>query len=90
MVKGVIVVALLIAATMAVLKDGRPLQSAGLTSSCTTVATDADGTQLAACRDGRLEGAPDLTSHGCTIVSGTKSLRYWHCPSTVEASQVGR
>jgi hypothetical protein len=90
MVKGVIVVAILIAAAMAVVKDGRALRSVGLTSSCSTVSRNADGTQVAACRAGKLEGAPDLSMHGCTIVGGTKSLRYWHCPSAVESSQVGR
>jgi hypothetical protein len=90
MVKGVIVVAILIASAMAVVKDGRALRSVGLTSSCTTVARNADGTELAVCRAGKLEGAPDLGMHGCTIVSGTQSLRYWHCPSAVEASQAGR
>jgi hypothetical protein len=90
MVKGVVAIAILIAVAMAVVKDGRTLRSVGLTSSCTSLRINADGSQVAACRAGKLEGAPNLATHGCVIVGGTSTVRYWHCPATVEQSQVGR
>jgi hypothetical protein len=88
--KRVIVVAVIVLAAMLLAKDGRLMRKADLTGSCRTVSTAADGSQVIACRDGKLEGAPTLTSHGCTASGQTGTLQYWRCSASVEASQVGR
>ena len=65
MIKRVVVVGVLIFAVMVVVKDGRFLRIAGLKGTCSNVQTLTDGTQLEACRAGKLAGAPDLTRQGC-------------------------
>ena len=80
MLKHVVVVAACIAALMAAVKDGRVLHATGMTGSCNVVTLNTDGTQLAACRSGRLEGAPDLTRRGCTNAGVAGGTMYWRCP----------
>ena len=63
---------------------------AGLTGSCAQVAANGDGTVVEACQRGRLEGWPDLGSHNCTAVRNVGGYQYWHCPTPLTASQVGR
>ena len=88
--KGIVAVAVCIVAFMVVLKDGRVLQSAGLTGSCAHVAQTADGAEFEACKAGKLEGLPDLTKRGCKA-AGTKGvLQYWRCPADVQPSDAGR
>jgi hypothetical protein len=81
---------LAILALMFAVKDGRFPHVAGLTGYCTVVQTAADGSQLDACRSGRLEGAPNLSSHGCTQTGIAAGYAYWRCPAPVVASPVGR
>ena len=82
MLKQIVVVAACIAALMAVVKDGRVLRTAGLTASCSVVAQNSDGTQVAACRAGKLEGMPDLSRRGCTDQGTSGRTVYWRCPQT--------
>ena len=65
MLKRVVAVGICILAVMIAIKDGRVLRSSGLTGSCTAVQTRADGSELEACRGGKLEGRPDLSHRGC-------------------------
>jgi len=81
MLKQIVVVAACVAALMAAVKDGRVLRSAGLTASCSVVARGTDGSSLAACRAGRLEGLPDLSHRGCTNAGTAGATVYWRCPS---------
>jgi hypothetical protein len=81
MLKQIVVVAACIAALMAAVKDKRVLRSTGLTSTCTLVAQNTDGSSLAACRPGRLEGAPDLSRQGCTNAGTSGPTEYWRCPA---------
>jgi hypothetical protein len=80
MLKQIVVAAACIAALMAAVKDGRVLRTAGMTASCTVVTLNSDGSQLAACRAGRLEGAPDLSRRGCTSAGTAGGTAYWRCP----------
>ena len=61
MVTRIVLAGLVVVALMVGVKDGRILRVAGLTGSCTVVQTIADGTQLEACKAGKLEGMPDLS-----------------------------
>jgi hypothetical protein len=86
MVKRILVTGLVLVALMAAIKDGRVLRDAGLTGSCSVVQQTADGTQLEACRGGKLEGMPDLSRNGCTVVGTAAGREYWKCPAPVVAS----
>ena len=55
MLKRVIAVAVCILAVMIAIKDGRVLRTTGLTGSCSAVQTRTDGSELEACRAGKLE-----------------------------------
>ena len=87
--KGVVAVAVCIVALMIVVKDGRLLQSAGLTGSCSHVASTAQN-DVEACVPGKLEGRPDLTKRGCKPGAVRGKLEYWSCPADVEPSDAGR
>jgi hypothetical protein len=82
-VKGIVVVSICILAAMIVVKDGRLLRNAGLTATCSKVASVPDA-DIDACRPGKLEGHPDLTKRGCKYVATYKQLAYWRCPSDTQ------
>lgn len=82
MLKQIVVVAVCIAALMAAVKDGRVLRTTGMTGTCNVVLQNSDGTQVAACHAGRLEGAPDLSRRGCTNAGVSGGVVYWRCPQT--------
>ena len=86
MVKRIVLVGALIAAAMIAVKDGRVLQDAGLTGSCTVVQTAANGVQTEACSSGKLEGAPDLSRNGCTDTGLFAGRVYWSCPAPVASA----
>jgi len=88
--KGIAVVAACLVALMAAVKDGRVLQTSGLTGSCAHVVTTVDGAEYEACRAGKLEGRPDLTKRGCKAAGFKGALQYWRCPAGVESSDAGR
>jgi len=85
MVKGIIVTGAVIAALMAGIKDGRMLRVAGLTASCTVAQRYADGSELDACKPGKLEGRPDLARRGCTDAGIVGPDEYWRCPAPQQA-----
>jgi len=80
MLKQILVVAACIAALMAAVKDGRMLRTTGMTASCSVVTLYTDGSEVAACHSGRLEGAPDLSRRGCTNAGVSGGTVYWRCP----------
>jgi hypothetical protein len=90
MVKRVVFFATVVLALMIAIKDGRVLDRTGLTGTCSVVQTSADGSQLEACRAGKLEGAPDLRRQGCRDAGATGPLEYWRCPSSVVSGANGR
>lgn len=84
MLTRVFVAAALAVAVMVGVKDGRILDRAGLTGSCTSVAAPRGDTMVwEACRAGRLEGFPDLTRRSCTAQRRVGSVEYWRCPAPV-------
>ena len=88
--KRVVAVGICILAVMIAIKDGRVLRSSGLTGSCTAVQTRTDGSELEACRAGKLEGRPDLSHRGCISFGIRGKLEYWHCPADMQAANAGR
>lgn len=76
-------IALCALAVMVALKDGRILRTAGLTATCSKVASVPEA-DVEACKPGKLEGKPDLTKRGCRFVSSVKEVEYWRCPSETQ------
>jgi hypothetical protein len=86
--RGLIVAAILVFALMLVIKDGRASRHLGLTGNCQTIAAPAgDDAAWTACNAGKLEGAPDLTRHGCKSVKLVGKREYWRCPAGIKSSQ---
>jgi hypothetical protein len=78
----VVVASLLVIAVMVAVKDGRALEKAGLVGSCAAVA--APGGQTGywhACKEGKLEGRPDLTRKSCLSAGLIGTVEYWRCPT---------
>ena len=84
------VVALCIVVAMVAVKDGRVLHTSGLTGSCALVSTNADGSEVDACKGGKLSGRPDLTKRGCTAAGVSGIYGYWHCPAGLQTIDAGR
>jgi hypothetical protein len=81
--------ALCIVVAMAVVKDGRVLHT-GLAGSCALVRTNADGSEVDACKGGKLSGRPDLTKRGCVATGVSGIYGYWHCPAGLQPTDAGR
>ena len=82
-------VAVCIAAAMFAVKDGRLLEKAGLTGSCSQIPTPRGQTGFwEACRAGKLEGQPDLGRRSCTHAGASGEVAYWRCPTRIESSPV--
>jgi hypothetical protein len=90
MIKRVVAIATLVLALMVAVKDGRILSKTGLAGSCSVVQVAADGSELQACRAGKLEGRPDLRRDGCRDAGVSGSYGYWRCPSSVAVGANGR
>lgn len=86
MISRVVLVAILIAAALAAVKDGRVLRDTGLTGWCRVYANAADGTQWEICKAGRLEGLPDLSGRGCLRAGVAVRVEYWQCPAPLVSS----
>ena len=84
----IVVIAALVVASMVAVKDGRLLARAGLVGSCTSV-SGSDGAQWEACKPGKLEGAPDLSRKSCVAAGARGEIRYWRCPSRIDAGRTG-
>lgn len=84
----ILVVGALAIGLMAAIKDGRIMRDAGLLSSCNQVSVggNVDST-LMSCSKGRLDGYPDLTNKGCSLVSVRRANEYWRCDAPVVSSQ---
>jgi hypothetical protein len=86
MVKSIVFIAVLIAAAMIAVKNGRILRAAGMIGHCAVVQTSSDGQQWEACSSGKLEGAPDLSRNGCTSAGLYAGQTYWRCPAPVASA----
>ena len=89
MIKRIVFAGVLVLALMIAIKDGRVLKETGLTGVCSHAQTFADGSQLQACRSGKLAGAPDLTRQGCTETGPVGKYEYWRCPAGVASAPNG-
>ena len=78
-----LVVVVLVAGVMVAIKDKSILRTTGLTAVCVVTQTATDGTQLEACRPGKLQGIPDLSGDGCRAAGSDGSTEYWRCPAPV-------
>lgn len=78
-------------AVMAAIKDGRLLARAGLTGSCSEISQHtAQDNVVQACKRGRLEGYPDLSTKSCVSLGTRQRIEYWRCPAPVVSSQTPR
>jgi hypothetical protein len=78
------VIAALIVATMAAIKDGRTLEKTGLVAVCTEVAAPpGQNGYWEACKAGKLEGRPDLSRRPCERAGLTQNVEYWRCPERI-------
>jgi len=89
MIKRIVVAGVLVLALMLAVKDGRVLRETGLTGVCSLAQTLTDGTQVEACRSGKLAGRPDLSHNGCTATGMSGMVEYWRCPAAVAAGPSG-
>ena len=86
--RAVLVAAVMIVALMVVIKDGRAMRKVGLVGSCISVATPAGQTGYwEKCTSGKLQGAPDLTRHGCKDAGILDGAEYWQCPERLGSAQ---
>jgi hypothetical protein len=90
MIKRVVVAGVLVLAVMIAVKDGRILRETGLSGACAVAQTLSDGTQVEACRAGRLAGRPDLRRQGCKEAGISGTYEYWRCPASVVADTASR
>jgi hypothetical protein len=52
--------------------------------------TFTDGSELAQCRAGKLEGMPDLSHRGCQSLTQNAQHQYWRCPASLAVSEATR
>lgn len=90
MIKRVVIAGMLVLAVMIAVKDGRITREIGLAGACTVAQTLVDGTQVEACRAGKLAGRPDLTRQGCKESGVSGTYEYWRCPSSVVSDVASR
>jgi hypothetical protein len=85
MVVRIVLIAALIAATLAVVQQQRVLQNAGLTGYCTAVATPAGQSgHWHECHPGKLTGTPELSRSSCTPVGASGGVERWRCETSLE------
>jgi hypothetical protein len=73
---------------MAAIRDGRVLRDAGLLSSCNAAVVNGQvDSTLMSCSKGRLDGFPDLTNKGCSLVSVRRHDEFWRCQAPIVSSQ---
>jgi hypothetical protein len=89
MIKRVVFAGIVVLALMIAIKDGRVLRATGLTGVCSMAQTLTDGTQVEACRAGKLAGRPDLSRQGCTTAGVAATYEYWRCPAGVASQASG-
>jgi hypothetical protein len=69
----------LVLSLMGVVANGSLLRKLGASAGCSVVRS-AGQVQLESCHSGWFKGAPNLTTHGCSLVSTTGKQAYWSCP----------
>jgi hypothetical protein len=88
MVLRFVLLAGLLAATLAVVQQKQVLQNAHLTGYCARVATPAGQTGAwHECHAGKVTGMPGLSRGSCIRMSQTADLEVWRCPTPLESNQ---
>lgn len=78
----IVVVAALVAVLLAVARQERLFQRAGIVGSCQVVASPVgDSAVWRACREGWLTGSPSLLGDSCTYELRAGGYEYWRCPA---------
>jgi hypothetical protein len=90
MIKRIVIAGVLVFALMIAVKDGRIMREAGLSGACSVAQTLADGSQVEACRAGKLDGRPDLSRQGCKDAGISGTYEYWRCPSSIVSDAASR
>jgi hypothetical protein len=83
----IVLVAVLIVATLAFAKQNHYFERSGIVHACTLVAAPAgqDG-EWHSCRQGWLDGYPDLSMDSCDRMGRTADREYWRCPAPLATS----
>jgi hypothetical protein len=82
-----VIVAALIVAALAAGKQNHVFEKAGIVHQCTEVAAPIgqDGSWQA-CKQGWLDGYPDLSIDSCDRMGQTAGREYWRCPAPLSNS----
>lgn len=82
-----VIIAALIVAALAVAKQDHAFEKAGIVHSCSAVAAPLgqDG-HWQACKQGWLDGYPDLSIDSCDKMGASTGLEYWRCPAELTNS----
>jgi len=80
----IVAVGALIAALLITIKDQRVLQRAHLVGYCSSVASDAVGSEWRKCVAGKLSGRPGLELNGCTDWGLYNEAEFWNCPARLD------
>lgn len=84
----IIVVGALVMGVLVFVKQDRLLERTGLIGSCQIVASPAgDLDQWRACREGKLEGRPNLGMDSCESKAIQGKVEFWRCPAPISASR---
>jgi hypothetical protein len=83
----VFLVAVLIVACLAYAKQNRYFERSGIVHQCEVVAPPVgqDG-EWRSCRQGWLDGYPDLEMDSCNRMGRTKEREFWRCPVPLSTS----
>jgi len=81
MVLRIVLVTGLALSLMGVVANGSLLRTVGASAGCSVVRTT-NQLRLESCHAGWFKGLPNLTTHGCTLVSTAGKQEYWSCPSS--------
>jgi len=78
----IVVVAAVVALLLALAREERLFERAGVVGSCQIVASPVGDTAVwRACREGWLTGSPSLVGDSCTYRLRAAGYEYWRCPA---------
>jgi hypothetical protein len=83
----IVLVAALIVAALAFAKENHAFERAGIVHECNAISAPIgqDG-HWAACKQGWLDGYPDLSIDSCERVGRSASREFWRCPAPLSNS----
>ncbi|MDX6510719.1 MAG: hypothetical protein QOE36_223 [Gaiellaceae bacterium] len=82
----IILAGALVLGVLIFVKQDRLLQRSGLVGYCQVVASPAgDTSEWRACREGKLEGRPNLGMDSCESRAIQGRIEFWRCPAPIAA-----